>query len=139
MARAPPRARLRQPYLGQFDAQQNKFVALPIDPGPSGDQVFLILYGTGIRNRRDLGAVKATPRLRAIDKDMQPRPFIEDFSPGYMQRVMDRMPKQGDKEPWMNTQSFKREQRTIGHGPIADGVMEFQTEATLKRAIAYSS
>ena len=46
--------------VGQFDSQQNRFVPTPIDLGPVGDQVFLILYGTGIRNRRDLGAVRAT-------------------------------------------------------------------------------
>ncbi len=45
----------------QFDAAQNKFVAVPIDLGPdlgnASDQVFLILYGTGIRHRSSLSAV----------------------------------------------------------------------------------
>ncbi|MGA1541713.1 MAG: flavin-containing monooxygenase, partial [Ilumatobacteraceae bacterium] len=31
---------------------------------------------------------QATPRLRADDRTMTPRPWIEDFSAGYMQRVM---------------------------------------------------
>ncbi|MDX2034195.1 MAG: DUF1800 family protein [Blastocatellia bacterium] len=46
--------------VGQFDPQQNKFVPLPIDLGPASDQVYLILYGTGFRNRRDLSAVRVT-------------------------------------------------------------------------------
>ncbi|MFN0088532.1 MAG: DUF1800 family protein [Blastocatellia bacterium] len=46
--------------VGQFDPQQNRFVPLPIDLGPAGEQVYLILYGTGVRNRRDLSAVRAT-------------------------------------------------------------------------------
>ena len=35
--------------VAQFDQAQNSFVSLPIDLGPEGDQVFLILFGTGIR------------------------------------------------------------------------------------------
>ena len=35
--------------VAQFDQEQNSFVSLPIDLGPEGDQVFLILFGTGIR------------------------------------------------------------------------------------------
>jgi len=36
--------------VARFDSAQNKFVAAPIDLGPATDQVFLILFGTGIRN-----------------------------------------------------------------------------------------
>lgn len=43
--------------LARFDVQQNRFVAVPIDLGPSGDQVFLIIYGTGWRGRSSLSAV----------------------------------------------------------------------------------
>jgi uncharacterized protein (TIGR03437 family) len=35
--------------VAQFDAVQNRFVTRAIDLGPPGDQVFLILFGTGIR------------------------------------------------------------------------------------------
>lgn len=49
----------------QFDAGQNKFVALPIDLGPETDRAFLILYGTGLRARNTkatatIGGVAAT-------------------------------------------------------------------------------
>ena len=54
-----------------FDQLQNKFVALPIDLGPdlgsASDQVFLILFGTGIRNRTALEAVTATIGGSAAD------------------------------------------------------------------------
>ena len=43
--------------LARFDAAANQFVATPIDLGPEGDQVFLILYGTGLRQRSSLNAV----------------------------------------------------------------------------------
>jgi|GEM_PF-2331799 len=41
----------------QFNAGQGRFLPLPLDLGPEGDQVFLVLFGTGIRNRTSLGAV----------------------------------------------------------------------------------
>ena len=34
----------------------NRFVPAPIDLGPAGDQVFLVLYGTGIRFRQSISA-----------------------------------------------------------------------------------
>jgi uncharacterized protein (TIGR03437 family) len=43
--------------IARFDQAQNRFVAAPIDLGPATDQVFLILYGTGFRNRSSLTAV----------------------------------------------------------------------------------
>jgi uncharacterized protein (TIGR03437 family) len=43
--------------VARFDSTQNKFVPVPIDLGPGGDQVFLILNGTGIRYRSSLSAV----------------------------------------------------------------------------------
>jgi len=45
--------------VAQFDPAQNKFVAVPIDLGPETDQVFLLLFGTGIRSRSSLSAVIA--------------------------------------------------------------------------------
>ncbi|MGH9846212.1 MAG: hypothetical protein ACREEM_46515 [Blastocatellia bacterium] len=46
--------------VAQFDPAQSKFVALPIDLGPETDQVFLILFGTGIRYRSSLSAMFAS-------------------------------------------------------------------------------
>lgn len=46
--------------ITRFDSAQNKFVPAPIDLGPSTDQVFLVLFGTGFRFRSSLAAVSAT-------------------------------------------------------------------------------
>jgi uncharacterized protein (TIGR03437 family) len=46
--------------VAQFDAAQNKFIARPLDLGPATDQVYLVLFGTGIRQRSSLSAVIAT-------------------------------------------------------------------------------
>ncbi len=45
--------------IAQFDAAQGKVVDIPIDLGPDTDQVFLLLFGTGIRYRSSLSAVSA--------------------------------------------------------------------------------
>jgi uncharacterized protein (TIGR03437 family) len=46
--------------INRFDPAQNRFVSVPIDLGPSTDQLFLTLYGTGIRFRSSLSGVSAT-------------------------------------------------------------------------------
>jgi uncharacterized protein (TIGR03437 family) len=46
--------------VAQFDQALNKFVAMPIDLGVESEQVFLILYGTGLHFRSEISAVKAT-------------------------------------------------------------------------------
>jgi uncharacterized protein (TIGR03437 family) len=41
----------------RLDTGTNRLVASPIDLNPSGDQVYLILYATGVRNRTAVSAV----------------------------------------------------------------------------------
>lgn len=43
--------------VAQFDSTQNRFVARALDLGPTGEQLFLILFGTGWRARASLTAV----------------------------------------------------------------------------------
>jgi uncharacterized protein (TIGR03437 family) len=45
--------------VGRFDPAQGRFVPAPIDLGPDSDQVFLVLYGTGVRHHGGLAGVKA--------------------------------------------------------------------------------
>ena len=46
--------------VAQFDQTQKHFVPVPIDLSSKTDQVFLLLYGTGLRSRSSLSAVRAT-------------------------------------------------------------------------------
>lgn len=46
--------------LSQTDPTSGRIVAIPIDLGPATDQVYLSLYGTGMRQRTSLDAVKVT-------------------------------------------------------------------------------
>ncbi len=82
-------------------------------------------------NRLDeTGTRRVTPRLRAEDRDMPLRPYIEDFTPGYMLRVMHLFPKQGDREPWINPQNYRQDRRMFREGTLDDGVLEFSPART---------
>lgn len=45
--------------VSRFDVATSQIVAVPIDLGPPTDRVFLVLFGTGWRNRSALSAVTA--------------------------------------------------------------------------------
>lgn len=46
--------------VAQFNAASNRFEPLPLDLGPEGEQLFLIVFGTGFRNRTSLANVTST-------------------------------------------------------------------------------
>src|SRR5262249_7081025 len=46
--------------LARYDAAQGKNVPIPLDLGPATDQVYLILFGTGLRFRSSLSTVTLT-------------------------------------------------------------------------------
>lgn len=71
------------------------------------------------------GTDQCTPRLRPSDRSMTARSWIENFSAGYLQRAMDRLPRQGDREPWLNPQNYGRDRKSFRHSPVDDGVMRF--------------
>lgn len=74
--------------------------------------------------------VKCTPRLRASDSSMPERPWIDQFSPNYMKRVMHLFPRQGDREPWINPQNYGRDKKMFRHGRVDDGVMIFTRQGS---------
>ena len=79
-----------------------------------------------LNHMKKTGTKKVTPRLRESDMDMPQRNWIEGFSSGYMKRSMSEMPKQGDREPWLNTQDFYRDKKMLSRSTsLEDGVMEF--------------
>ena len=82
-----------------------------------------------LNHMRKKGVAQCTPRLREQDRDMKERPWIDGFSSGYMQRMMHRMPRQGDHEPWINPQNYRRDKKMFKHSPIDDGVMQFSKQS----------
>ena len=75
------------------------------------------------------GTRQVTPRLREEDRDMPALPWIQDFSAGYMQRAMHLMPKQSDREPWINPQNYRRDRKMFRTGELEDGVLAFDNPA----------
>ena len=82
-----------------------------------------------INHMDKLGVRQCTPRLRADDLTMPTRPFIQNFSSGYVQRNMHLLPKQGDREPWVNPQNYRRDKKLLLRDSIEDGVLVFDNDA----------
>jgi len=72
------------------------------------------------------GAEICVPRLRESDRSMPERPWIDGFSAGYMQRVMHLFPRQGDREPWLNPQSYTADKKMFRKSSLDDGLMQFE-------------
>ena len=49
-----------------------------------------------------------------------------DFSSGYVQRSIDKFPKQGSRPPWKLHQNYALDIMMLRYGRVDDGVMEFQ-------------
>jgi hypothetical protein len=61
--------------------------------------------------------------------DDQPvNPFIMGFSSGYIQRVLDRLPKQSDHAPWSNPQNYKQDRKLFREMPLEDGALVFNKD-----------
>lgn len=73
------------------------------------------------------GAQSVIPRLTADQQDMTPRPWIEaeNFSAGYIQRRMHLLPKQGDREPWIMTQDYFKDCKTLPAADLDDGTLVY--------------
>lgn len=78
-----------------------------------------------LNHMAETGARQCTPRLRAHEQGMAGEDWIAGFSSGYIQRKLHLLPKQGASSPWRNTQNYALDRKTIGEGPIEDGVLEF--------------
>jgi cation diffusion facilitator CzcD-associated flavoprotein CzcO len=91
-------------------------------------------YVCRLINRMDqLGARQVTPELGDKDKDMPARPWIDDFSAGYMQRMMHLFPKQGDRGPWRHTQNYALDRKMIRDAPVDDDALHFTNPAPASR------
>ncbi len=78
-----------------------------------------------LNTMRARGMRQATPRV--TDPDLTAEPFL-DFTSGYVQRAIDRLPKQGSKPPWRVNQSYTRDLLALRYGSV-DDAMEFSNPA----------
>jgi monooxygenase len=95
--------------------------------------------GRLVKRMDERGMRQVTPRLRESDRDMPARPWIDAFSSGYMQRMMHRFPKQGDREPWINPQNYSRDRKMIRFGSLDDGALVFGNPKPVRSATVASA
>jgi len=76
------------------------------------------------------GTRQCTPRLR--DASIGEAPFL-DLTSGYIQREIQKFPKQGSKIPWKLYQNYARDLLMLKRGGVEDGVMEFSNPAGATR------
>jgi cation diffusion facilitator CzcD-associated flavoprotein CzcO len=68
------------------------------------------------------GVRQATPLNRG---ETAAAPFVERFSPGYIERALVSWPKQGSRPPWRVYQNYIRDFITLKWAPVDDGVLAF--------------
>ncbi len=86
-------------------------------------------YVCRLLNHMDKAGKKVvTPTLRPEDQSMTPRPWVseEEFNPGYMLRGRDKMPKNGDHEPWTFPTDYYVEKDLLPNYDLDDGVLIYQ-------------
>ena len=79
-----------------------------------------------LRHMDRRGATIVVPRR---DPAVATAPFLT-FTSGYVQRAIDRLPKQGTRMPWQVRQSYLHDFRAMRWSRIDDGVLGFGTAAT---------
>jgi cation diffusion facilitator CzcD-associated flavoprotein CzcO len=75
------------------------------------------------------GYVTSVPEL--TDPTVREVPF-SDFNSGYVLRALDQLPNQGSKEPWKLRQNYVFDLRSIRHGQLDDGAMQFSRRAAAR-------
>jgi len=79
-----------------------------------------------LNHMKRTGARQATPRND--DPNIGQVPWLS-FSSGYVQRAMDKFPKQGTKAPWKLHQNYALDLMNLKFATVDDGVMEFSNPA----------
>jgi cation diffusion facilitator CzcD-associated flavoprotein CzcO len=72
-----------------------------------------------------VGARQCTPTPGDEAANAPRKPYIMNFSSGYIQRVLDQLPKQSDRAPWSNPQNYGGDRKMFRDGPIDDGALVF--------------
>ncbi|BEL05561.1 NAD(P)/FAD-dependent oxidoreductase [Actinoplanes sichuanensis] len=63
-------------------------------------------------------------RPEVADPHMPTRPFL-DFGAGYIQRVVDQLPRQGDRMPWLTSMDYQSDVRVLRADAVTDPELHF--------------
>lgn len=75
-----------------------------------------------LNHLRDTGTRVATPGAPPADMALQP---FADFTSGYFQRAMHRLPRQGSQGPWKLFDAYADDRHRLLREPVDDGVLVF--------------
>jgi len=80
-----------------------------------------------LAHMEEKGASRVVPTLRDDERDMELRPWVEpeNFNPGYLNRSMHLMPKQGDHDPWTWGVEYFREKEALSTADLEDGSLAY--------------
>ncbi|MEP3655307.1 MAG: NAD(P)/FAD-dependent oxidoreductase [Litorimonas sp.] len=84
-------------------------------------------FGCRLMNHMEAnGLDTVTPRA---PDDLVARQFI-DFEAGYIKRVVDKLPKQGDRDPWQNRQDYKFDKVALMKSAVENDGLVFTSSKT---------
>jgi cation diffusion facilitator CzcD-associated flavoprotein CzcO len=81
------------------------------------------------------GTTRVLPVLPESLQSMPPRKWIDEFAAGYMERVMHLFPREGDREPWINPQNYRKDRKMFRQGELADGTLQFSRSEPVERPV----
>lgn len=64
-------------------------------------------------------------RVMPVAPEGMVRHPVSDFQSGYFRRVIDTLPRQGDRMPWLNVQNYKHDVKHLIEAPIEDDALHF--------------
>jgi cation diffusion facilitator CzcD-associated flavoprotein CzcO len=75
-----------------------------------------------LNHMRDHGLSYCVPKTN--DPSLERLPIV-NFTSGYFQRALDRLPRQGSRPPWCFNQSYLQDRKVLLREPIDDGILQF--------------
>jgi cation diffusion facilitator CzcD-associated flavoprotein CzcO len=80
-----------------------------------------------LQHMDSLGAATVTPTLRERDAGMALQPWVDpdNFNPGYLQRGLQRLPRQGEHQPWLHLQDYAADKDELPRADLDDGTLVY--------------
>ena len=81
-----------------------------------------------LQHMDDKGARVVTPTLRARDQGMALQPWVQpqNFNPGYIQRGVHLLPRQGSHAPWLHRQDYAVDKDELPQADLEDGSLAWR-------------
>ena len=81
-----------------------------------------------LRHMDARGARQVTPTLRAQDRGMALKPWVDadNFNPGYLQRGMQLLPRQGSHAPWRHSQDYEADKLELPRADLDDASLQYR-------------